>query len=730
MADRRLKSTLSLDEPVGRVKGVSSARAKELQRLGIATIRDLLERFPRRYLDMSDVRTIADAQIGAVCTIRAMIHEIKLKRPKRNLSLVEISVKDHTGVLIATAFRQPWLMDRFSPGDIVALGGKVSFDYGFKRMTNPFIEELGSSAYDASGSVIPVHGASSKLSAAVMRRLVSNAIEAVRGAFDPLPLELRMKHRLESRMTSLSSIHFPRDMAEVERAKRRLKYEELLMLQLFLMREAQKRSAGIEPNIHDTSGKAVKALRASLPFSLTDEQQTAISDLFEEMGAAKVANHMLLGDVGTGKTVVASFGLAAAADSGGQSFLLAPTEVLAEQHARSIGAMLDSAGVSHALLTGSTDSVSRTRILHDLSEGVLQVLIGTHALLEDDVVPKNLTFVVIDEQQRFGVEQRERLLSKGSAPDALFLTATPIPRTLALALFGDIELSYIKKRPLEGSGRTTKAIRKKQRGQAYDAALETLKRGEQVYVVCPLIGVNSQERKERASIANALPDREMQETDYHPEVVIEDDADQSFDNSVAAIEEAAFLQRSVFPDYRVEVLHGGLPSTEKREKMEAFRRGEIDVLVATTVIEVGVDVANATCMIIEDADRFGLSQLHQLRGRVGRGDKPGKVFLVSASTQEAALKRLSALEHTEDGYKLAEYDLALRKEGDVLGNRQSGASSLKLVNVISDGAVIEAANEDARRILDSDPSLAAPEHRALKRELSMIFGKRNAHIGG
>lgn len=730
MSDERLKSTLSLDEPVERIKGVSSARAKELQRMGVSSVRDLLEHFPRRYLDMSDVRTIAGAEIGRSCTIRGTIHEMKLKRPKRNLSLVEISVKDETGVLIATAFRQPWLADRFSPGDIIALGGKVSFDYGFKRMTNPFIEGLGSSQGEALGAVIPVHGASSKISAAMMRRLVSNALEATEGMLDPLSLELRAAHGLESRMSALASIHFPKDISEVDEAKRRLKYEELLMLQLFLIGKSQRRSVGIEPNVHDVEGAFVRALRASLPFALTDEQEAAVSDLFGELSAPKAANHMLLGDVGTGKTVVACFGLAAAADSGGQAFLLAPTEVLAQQHALSIGKMLDPAGVSHAVLTGSTDSASREDILNRLRSGQLQVLIGTHALLEDDVVAKDLTFVAIDEQQRFGVEQREKLLAKGRAPDALYMTATPIPRTLALALFGDITLSYIRKRPKEGSGRTTKAIRKNQRGIAYDAALEALKRGEQVYVVCPLIGVSAEERKERAQDRGSSGDAGPEESAYHPEVVIEDDYDQAFDNVAAATEKAAFLQRTVFPDYRVELLHGGLPPAEKREKMEAFRNGEIDVLVATTVIEVGVDVPNATCMVIEDADRFGLSQLHQLRGRVGRAEKPGEVYLVSASTQSGALKRLSALERTEDGFQLAEYDLALRKEGDVLGNRQSGASSLKLVNVISDGAIIEAANKDARRILGADPDLSRPENRALKRELTVIFGKRSSRLGG
>ena len=337
------------------------------------------------------------------------------------------------------------------------------------------------------------------------------------------------------------------------------------------------------------------------------------------------------------------------------------------------------------------------------------------------MAPARCSLVVIDEQQRFGVEQREKLLAKGTAVDALSLTATPIPRSLALALFGAMELTYLRQRPSTAAGRTTKVLSKRDKGHAYDAAREALERGEQVYVVCPLVGQSTQERDERAG---KRASREGDEDEYvYAAISIEDDGDYAGEDVAAAQQEAEFLQRSVFADWSVELLCGRMSGAQKQQTMERFRSGEVQVLVATTVIEVGVDVLNATVMIIEDADRFGLSQLHQLRGRVGRGSKKGQGFLVSASRTDAALARLSAMEGTDDGLELAAFDLSLRREGDILGNRQSGASTLKLVNVVRDADIIEAAHADALAILDADPQLSAQDHRALAREVRIAAAR-------
>lgn len=720
----RLAATLALGEPVSRVKLVSPARENALNKLGVYTVRDLVNHYPRRYVDLSVKKTVRDARIGDQCTIEGVVHEVKLKKPRPRLSLVEITLLDETGILIVTMFRQPWLADSIKSGMRLAVAGKLEFDFGYKRMTNPYLEELGEES--AQGMVVPVHPATEKLSAAWIRRIIANALQLVEGAYDPVPLDLRVKYRLMSRANALRCIHFPETMDEAFAARRRLAYEELLLLELNLIREGRRRSEGKRAVRHVVDGPRVDALRAILPFALTDQQEDAIVDVFAAMASDRTANHMVLGDVGTGKTIVAGFAVAAAVDSGCQALFAVPTEVLARQHEKSLGSLFDGAGISYGVLTGSTSAGDREAMLALFAAGLLDVLIGTHALLEDDVVGSKVSLVVVDEQQRFGVGQRACLLEKGEAPDALYLTATPIPRSLALALFGDLTLSYITQRPNDSVNRTTHVVHRDHRGIAYDAALSALQRGEQVYVVCPLIGKDSEERDAQAADAG----RGEADGAYHPVVSIEGEEDLKGENLAAAAQEAQLLQSTTFVDYRVELLHGKMSSSEKQAVMGRFRSGDTQVLVATTVIEVGVDVPNATVMIIEDADRFGLSQLHQLRGRVGRGSKPAQVYLVSASKHELALARLAAMESTDDGFELASYDLSLRREGDILGNRQSGASSLKLVNVIRDAMMIEAARGDALALLDSDPELDSPGNKALGRELRLVFGSGRSVLGG
>ena len=741
MALDRLAATLSLDESVRRVRLVSPARAEALARMGVRTVRDLLTHFPRRYLDMSRVERVATAPIGEMVTVAGAVHEVKLKRPRPRLSLVEIALVDESGVLMVTCFGQPWLADQLKPGMRIAVSGKLEFGYGYKRMTNPFLERLDAEgAPDGVGRIIAVHPATEKITTAHMRRLVANALELARGAYDPLPLELRAKYRLPSRMAALSMIHFPQTMAEVASARRRLVYEEVLMLELHLMADAQRRSEGAAPTEHVTAGPHLQALERALPFALTEEQAAARDDLLAAMAAPRTANHMLLGDVGTGKTAVAAFGLAAAADTGTQAAMMAPTEVLASQYAVKLGPLLDAAGVSWVLLTGSTPAAARADALERLASGEAAVAFGTHALIEEDVRFARLTFAVIDEQQRFGVDQRAKLLSKGTAPDALYMTATPIPRTLALALYGGLTLSYIKTRPLNSAGNTTKVYTKRERGHAYDAALAALARGRQVYVVCPLVGEPAPGSANEGESPEGAPKRAAKKTgarrldaadEYEYAIIkIEDEADAEGANLKAARAEAEFLQAKTFVDYEVDLLHGKMSGREKQEVMERFRQGISQVLVATTVIEVGVDVPNATVMIIEDAERFGLAQLHQLRGRVGRGAEPGEVYLISGSKAPSALERLAAMEKTQDGFELATYDLSLRREGDILGNRQHGASALKLVNVVRDGAIIEAAHADAEEILAADPGLDSLEHRALAREVRSAFSGAHTAEGG
>lgn len=712
----RLAATLGQDSPVTSVAGVSSGRAAAFLRLGIKSVRDLLTHYPRRYLDMLQVASIGSARIGEKATIVAIVHEAVVKRPKPKLDLVEVTLVDGTGTLIATFFRQPWLAKTLTPGTRVSVAGQVDFNYGFKRMTMPFMDRLDSDESVSEGKIIPLHPATEKVPTGQMRRIIANALDQSSQTYDMLPLELRAKYRLMSHSAAMRAIHFPHSMPELAQAKRRLAYEEVLLLELHLMADALRQQGENPSCVHRADGPAVQALRAALPFPLTQDQENAVFDLLARMASPERMLHMLLGDVGTGKTIVSAFALASAADTGTQALMMGPTEVLAEQYAKSLGPLLDKAGVTWGLLTGSTSAEDRRGILDALADGSLSVLFGTHALLEKDVVCHACSIVVIDEEQRFGVGQRDALVSKGVCPDILAMTATPIPRSLALALYGSMTLSYLRQVPFDRPPRTTKVFGFRERGKAYDIALEACRRGEQAYVVCPLVGkkapTDGKETKQR--------DEFVLEED---EAYIDSDADMADDNPKAAKAEAAFLKAKTFAEFEVGLLHGRMKPDEKRRVMDAFRAGEIDVLVSTTVIEVGVDVPNATVMIVEDADRFGLSQLHQLRGRVGRGRLPGCVCLVSSSSSEEAMERLAAMERTDDGFELAEFDLSLRREGDILGNRQHGASGLKLVNVIRDGALIEAAHADAVDLLAADPQGETLAMKMLLREADAYFGE-------
>lgn len=715
----RLHASLELEAPAASVKQVSPARAQVLEdAMGVRTVRDLLNVFPLRYVDMSQVVSIQQAVIGQQCTLAASIYEVKKKTPKPRLSLVEITLVDSTGTLIATCFNQPWLADSLKPGTPVSVSGKVEFNYGFKRMVNPLIEkhEPGEAV---AGKVLPVYPSTSKLSRNMVRRIVANALSQVRGAYDPLPLSLRCRYRLYSRSEAFRGVHSPVSLADAQQARRRLRYEELLFLELGLLQMEQKRASLNEPFAHQVEGAAIRALKEAIPFTLTSDQQAAVHTILERMSSSYPMNHLLLGDVGTGKTVVASFALVAAAQSGFQAMLMGPTEVLVGQYGNALGGLLDAAGVSWATLMGSTPSEERKAVVEGFANGSIQILFGTHALLQSDVTPKMCSLVCIDEQQRFGVEQRAGLIEKAPGCDVLSLTATPIPRSLALALYGGLTLSYLHQPPSKQGGRTTKVCHFSEEGIAYDALREALSRGEQAYVVCPLIG-----------IATPEPDRALAEEDSG-ESAIEYAAiewgiehDDVGDTLSAATKHAEVLKSQIVPTARVELLHGKLSASRKDAVMQAFRAGEIDVLVSTTVVEVGVDVPNATVMIIEDADRFGLAQLHQLRGRVGRGRLPGKVFLVSRSRAPEALERLKAMEATNDGFELSERDLRMRREGDIFGDRQHGRSPLKLVNVVRDKAVIEAAYSDACALLEGR-GFSENERTLVLRELANVQEARN-----
>ena len=702
-ASERVNRSCSLADDVSRLRYVSGARREALSRLGIERVRDLLLHVPHRYLDFTNVVKVGYADVGTDATVIVQVDHVRLKRPKPRMQIVEVDAFDETGVLQATFFRQPWIADQLHPGDLVALSGKVTFEYGFKRMKAPFYEVLGTK--DEVGSyarVLPVHGVGEGITASWMRRIVAAGLEDAGDVCDVLPPELVARHSLMTLGRALRSVHFPASLAEKEEARRRLAYDELLCLQLALITRQRISLGDVVPAQHVTDGPRMQALLAALPFELTDEQRVAADEILADMAAPRVMNRLLLGDVGTGKTAVAAVALAAVADTGSQAAVMAPTSVLARQYADKIGPLLDEAGITWALVTGSTAAAVREEATERIAAGTLTVTFGTTALLSSDVAFANLTLVVIDEQHRFGVDQRTALRRKGPGADLLTMTATPIPRTLALSVYGDVACSRITKRPRPGAGISTTSVPSTSLDLAYGAIRDAVVAGHQAYVICPLVD-DADDGKDLDDVPEAVRGTQKQ---LH-----------------AATTTREQLATYILKGMSVGLLHGRMAASEKDEVMASFRSGETSVLVSTTVVEVGVDVPNATVMLVHDADRFGLATLHQLRGRVGRGDVPGTVFLeCSAKRGTPARKRIDALEETSDGFKLAELDLQLRHEGEVLGYRQSGGVSLTLCDLGTDGDLVEWAHVDARALADEDEELASDALRPLAFEVRDRFG--------
>jgi len=685
----RAVAAITADEPVSSVRLVDSRRAEALARLGVQTVGGLVRHYPFRYLDLTATADLRSVPVGIDATVVGRVHEIKVKRPRPRLTITEVAIVDGTGALIGVWFNQPYMEQRFRVGDRVAFAGTVTFDFGLKQMRSPFVEKLPDEDRGPDiARILPVHRATEGLSTNWIRRLVAEAIDMAGDEPDPLPAALRARRGLMPLAGALSAIHFPVSTTDADAARRRLAYEELLSIQL-AMALRRHRATEATPGIrHIVDGPRLALLARALPFVLTEDQTRAIGEILTDMSSEHPMNRMLLGDVGTGKTAVAAHALAACADSGTQAAMMAPTEVLAQQYSGAVGPLLDSAGVSWRLLTGSTKATERAEIAAGLADGSISVAFGTHALIQESVGFKKLTLAIVDEQHRFGVAQRLALRGKGEGIDLLVMTATPIPRSLALTLYGDLETSYVRQRPGgRGPGHVrTRVVPMNGRADAYAAVRAAVAAGHQAYVVCALV----------------------------------DESDVT--QAKAATAEARRLQRQVFSELKVGLLTGQMPAAEKTAAMVRFRAGETDVLVATTVIEVGVDVPRATVMIIEDAERFGLAQLHQLRGRVGRGEAPGEVLLFADPKTADGRARMEAIVATDDGFELAEYDLRLRGEGEVLGDRQSGLPGLRLASLATDQELIEIARQDARMIVAEDPELTLPVHLPLAEDVRRRIG--------
>ena len=691
-----------LGTPLAKAPGVSAALAKALEEgFGYHTARDLIEHYPRRYLTRGELTDLAHAKKGAEVTLVGTVRNLAKKMPRRNLRILEVRVADDSGAWVCTWFNQPWHAQKLTVGTVAAFSGKLAWKAGRLGMANPGYEVLreGDDPEGFANEVIPVYPASKEISSGRLRRAVGALLDRFGDVPDFVPEPLRRTHGLPDRAAALEAIHRPADRKEATRARDRLVYDELFVLQVGLALRRRAQEAGQHGQALQTDGDLTKRLLASLPFQPTGAQSRVMSEIGADLSSSKPMHRLLQGEVGSGKTVVSLWAMLCAVQSGMQGAIMAPTEVLADQHGINLRGLLEPLGEGGGLfggprvevLTAGVTGAARQRVLEGVAAGEVDLLVGTHALLSEGVEFRKLGVIVVDEQHRFGVHQRVRLREKGDSPHVLIMTATPIPRTLALTLYGDLDVSTLDELP---PGRTPIATHvvadATLRDRAYQRVREEVAAGHQAYVVCAL----------------------------------KDESDKVEVRSAKA--EAERLRAEVFPDLRVGLVYGDMPAREKEATMDRFRAGEVDVLVSTTVIEVGVDVPNATVMLIEDADRFGLSQLHQLRGRVGRGRAPGLCVLFADPLTDEGRARMDAIARTNDGFELANEDLRIRGEGTVFDARQSGLSDLKLARLIEDFDWVQRARRDAFALVDADPELSDPAHRRLRQEVLARLGDGRA----
>ena len=729
-----------LDDALSKAVGGASATALK-KAFGMVTVEDLLRHYPRRYAQRGELTDISSLQIDEHVTVMAEVKDVSSRRMlERKGLLVEVTVTDGRGDLKLTFFNQPWLADKLKPGRRGLFSGKVTEFRHVRQLTQPDHvllpddgDEVDSDSVAAfARALIPVYSATSSVSSWRIARAVSAVLDGleVDEADDPLPVSVRTGRGLRALGDALVAVHRPDTLDDVTGGRERLQWDEAFVLQVVLaQRRLEARALPAVPRPAQAGG-LLEQFDAALPFTLTAGQCAVGEVLSTDLARSHPMHRLLQGEVGSGKTVCALRAMLAVVDSGGQAALLAPTEVLAAQHARSITAMLGPLaqggllggsvdGTRVALLTGSQNTAQRRASLLNIVSGDAGIVIGTHALLQESVEFYDLGLVVVDEQHRFGVEQRAALAAKsrdGNRPHVLVMTATPIPRTVAMTVFGDLEVSTLDELPAGRSPIATHVVAPQENpahlSRAWQRIREEVDAGHQAYVVCPRIG-------EAAGDDDAEAPADDSETERRPPLAVLDVAPRLVQGPLAGL--------------RVGVLHGRLPADEKDDIMRRFAEGGaaadgIDVLVATTVIEVGVDVANATVMVVMDADRFGVSQLHQLRGRVGRGSAPGLCLLVSDSPEGSpARERLAAVAATTDGFELSRIDLMARREGDVLGASQSGRrSSLRLLSVLRDEAVIVAARDVATEVVATDPTLAGQP--ALRRAVSALVDEEQAEF--
>ena len=677
-----------MDERLTTIKGIGPGREKQLHKLGITNITSLLTYFPRTYEDRRTIYRIGDLKSGMTGGVVGTVIAVQEKRPRPRLSILEVVIADGTGPLKIVLFNQGYKKNFYKKGQRLYAYGKAEFQYGSMQMNTPQIENLGDGGEPDRG-IVPIYALADGVSQFVVRSSVRNWFAANHELPEILPAEVREAHQYMTRYDAFKMMHFPESSERYEEARHQLAYEELFVMQsgLTLLRNKEQCHKGpkMGPN-----GDLMAQCIENLPFSLTGDQQRALEDIRIDMEDERPMQRLLQGDVGSGKTVVATLSLLKAIENGYQGALMAPTEILAAQHYEGITEVCCNLGITIELLTGSTTRKEKERIYEGLADGSINMIIGTHALIQEGVNFYNLGLVIIDEQHRFGVEQRARLQQKGTYPHVLIMTATPIPRTMTLSVYGDLAVSLIKEMPPGRKPVKTYAV-----DSSYKERLRTffgkeMAEGRQVYVVCPLV-----EESEKLDLQAA------------EELYLE-------------------LKEYFYKAYEVGLVHGRMKPSEKDEVMNAFHRGEISLLVSTTVIEVGVNVPNATIMCIEGAERFGLSQLHQLRGRVGRGAHQSYCILVSDSKNDVSQERLKLMEQIQDGFELAEQDLLLRGSGQLFGLAQSGLPDLRVANIIKDIEILVEARKD---VLDFANQFGIEKLESImKEELEKRFGEKFLRI--
>lgn len=706
-----MKHSMNINSPITDLRGVNIKIIKQLKVLNINTIYDLLFYLPKRYDDFSVITKIKDAKIGQTCTISGTVMNIANKRAFRaRINITEATVNDGQRNIKAVWYNQPFLVKNIHQGDQINIAGKIIY-HGNLAMQNPAYEIIRSDNTTHTGRLVPVYRETKGLTSRWIRYLVKNALLYSNEIQDMLPEDLIKRKRLISIQDAIKQIHFPENGQEKTSAKRRLSFDELLLIQFAVLNSKKKiKSLGAPKIIPDI--EFTKSILNELPFELTQAQKKTSWQIMKDMEAGTPMNRLVEGDVGSGKTLVAIISAANASKNSFQSAFMAPTEILASQHFNAMADILKNTGITTALLTSSESKAfepelgqiytpKKTELIKMISDGKIDILVGTHSLIQESVKFKNLGLLILDEQHRFGVNQRAKLVKNQTlTPHLLSMTATPIPRTLAMALYGDLDISIINEMPKNRKKIITKAVPAEKRKDAYDFIEKETEKGRQVFVICPKI-----EHKQYDE-GTELSERQLK-----------------MQQIKAVKEEYEKLSKEIFPHLKVAMLHGKMKPKEKEQMMREFKNKKYDILVSTSVVEVGVDVPNATIMMIEGADRFGLAQLHQFRGRVGRGEYQSYCFLFSDANSEDAQKRLKIMETSSDGFKLAEYDLQMRGPGDFFGAEQSGMPDLAMEALINP-ILISEAQEEAKKILDEDPTLQ--KHSVILNRLSQL--KQQVHF--